>query len=113
MELARGRSGRAVVAAAVVGLAAAVVTVLTRSPDVRGLATALLPAGFALGLMLALALRTRAARPRSTMGRLNDAAFATVLLALWGLGLGMLGPWAGLVTGAGAGVLLGAALWRR
>ncbi|HKE98076.1 MAG TPA: hypothetical protein VKG45_03975 [Actinomycetes bacterium] len=106
---ARTRVPPAAAAAAAAALAAAVVVVVTRPSAARPLAAGLLAAGFAAGLALGAWLTRRLgrgpARHRSAAERLNDGAFAVVLLAGWLLALAQLGAWAGLLTGLAAGVL--------
>jgi hypothetical protein len=64
--------------------------------------------GLAVGVGLGLLAPRRAAAGRrsTTMERLNDGAFAVVLLAVWGLSLAVLGPWSGLLAGLGSGALV-------
>jgi hypothetical protein len=97
----------------VVAAVVAAVTVASRPAADRVLTGLLLVVGLAVGVALGmLAARRPAAGRRSTMARLNDGAFAVVLLAVWGLSLAVLGPWAGLLAGLGAGALV-AVLARR
>jgi hypothetical protein len=102
-------------AAGLGGLVVAVLTVTSRPPEARGATAALLVAGLAAGAGAGLALaRAKAARHgtgarpgrRTVMERMNDGAFGVVLLAAWGVSLAVLGPWAGLLAGLGAGLLV-------
>jgi hypothetical protein len=98
--------------AGVGGVVIGAVTVATREATDRVPATLLLAAGVAVGLAAGLLLASSAARRsgrpagRTVMERLNDGAFAVVLLAVWGLSLAVLGPWSGLLAGLGAGLLV-------
>lgn len=102
-------------AAGLGGLVVAVLTVTSRPPEARVATTLLLVTGLAAGAGAGLALaRAQAARGgtgarvgrRTVMERMNDGAFGAVLLAAWGLSLAVLGPWAGLLAGFGAGLLV-------
>jgi hypothetical protein len=97
--------------AAAAGAAIGAVTVASRPAEDRVATILLLATGVAVGLgagLLATSGARRGRRPgrRTVMERLNDGAFAVVLLAVWGLSLAVLGPWSGLLAGLGAGVLV-------
>jgi len=94
------------------GLVVAVLTVTSRAPGARVATVLLLVAGLAAGAAAGLAVARAQARRggraggRTVMERMNDGAFGVVLLAAWGLSLAVLGAWAGLLAGFGAGLLV-------
>jgi hypothetical protein len=109
------RGGSPVLAGALaVAVLAMAVTILSRQEPDRVLALVLLVPGFALGVLGARTLRRRRdagpARERTAVERFNDGAFVVVLVAVWAIGLGLLGAWAGLLSGFAAGLLVGAGL---
>jgi hypothetical protein len=104
----------AVWAAALGGLVVAALTVVSRPPEARVATALLLLAGLAAGAGAGLVVaRAQAARGRggragrrTVMERMNDGAFGAVMLAAWGVSLAVLGAWAGLLAGFGAGLLV-------
>jgi hypothetical protein len=97
---------------AVLGAVAMALTVLPRHGGARSAAALLLVPGLLAGLAAGLFVASRPAvttwrrttRPRTGPERLNDVAFAIVLIALWALAATLIGGWSGLLTGVIVGV---------
>jgi hypothetical protein len=102
---------------AVLGVVAMALTVLPRHGGVRSAAALLLVPGLLLGLAAGLFVVSRPAvttwrrttQPRTAPERLNDIAFAIVLIALWALAAALIGAWSGLLTGVVVGLGLAVA----
>jgi hypothetical protein len=97
-------AGAAGMAALLVGL-----TLLLEPASWRGAAAALLAAGLAAGMVVALRLPA-SGRARSPMERLNDAAFLVVVAAVALIAVRLARPYTAAVPGLVGGALIGLAL---
>jgi hypothetical protein len=102
------RAGRLAVAA---GMAALLVglALLLEPASWRGAAAALLAAGLAAGVVVALRLPA-SGRARSPMERLNDAAFLVVVAAVALIAVRLARPYTAALPGLVGGALIGLAL---
>ena len=99
-------AGAAGIAALLVGLA-----LLLEPASWRGAAAALLAAGLAAGVVVALRLPV-SARLRTPMERLNDGAFLVVVSAVALIAVRLARPWTAALPGLVGGVLIGLTLRR-
>ena len=97
-------AGAAGMAALLVGLA-----LLLEPASWRGAAAALLAAGLAVGVVVALRLPA-SGRVRSPMERLNDAAFLVVVAAVALIAVRLARPYTAALPGLVGGALIGLAL---
>jgi hypothetical protein len=97
-------AGAAGIAALLVGLA-----LLLEPASWRGAAAALLAAGLAAGVVVALRVPA-SGRARSPMERLNDAAFLVVVAAVTLIAVRLARPYTAALPGLVGGVLIGLTL---
>ena len=102
------RSGRLAGAAGMAALLAGL-ALLLEPASWRGAAAALLAAGLAAGVVVALRLPT-SGRARSPMERLNDAAFLVVVAAVALIAVRLARPFTAALPGLVGGALIGLAL---
>jgi hypothetical protein len=100
-----GRAGR-LAGAAGFALLLAGLTLLLEPASRRAAAAVLLAAGLAVGVVVALRLPA-AARLRTPMERLNDAAFLVVVSAVALIAVRLARPWTAALPGLVGGVLIG------
>jgi hypothetical protein len=100
-----GRAGR-VAGAAGIALLLVGLTLLLEPASRRAAAAALLAAGLAVGVAVALRLPA-SARLRTPMERLNDAAFLVVVSAVALIAVRLARPWTAALPGLVGGILIG------
>jgi hypothetical protein len=100
-----GRAGR-VAGAAGMALLLVGLTLLLEPASRRAAAAALLAAGLAVGVAVALRLPA-SARLRTPMERLNDAAFLVVVSAVALIAVRLARPWTAALPGLVGGILIG------
>jgi hypothetical protein len=100
-----GRAGRVAGAAGIAVLLVGL-TLLLEPASRRAAAAALLAAGLAVGVAVALRLPA-SARLRTPMERLNDAAFLVVVSAVALIAVRLARPWTAALPGLVGGILIG------
>jgi hypothetical protein len=108
VEAPDGRTGR-LAGAAGIALLLAGLTLLLEPASRRAAATALLAAGLAVGVVVALRVPA-SARLHTPMERLNDAAFLVVVSAVALIAVRLARPWTAALPGLVGGVLIGLTL---
>jgi hypothetical protein len=103
-----GRAGR-MAGAAGMALLLVGLTLLLEPASRRAAAAALLAAGLAVGVAVALRLPA-SARLRTPMERLNDAAFLVVVSAVALIAVRLARPWTAALPGLVGGILIGRSL---
>jgi hypothetical protein len=103
-----GRTGR-LAGAVGVAVALAGLTLLLEPASWRGIAAALLAAGLAAGVVVAIRLPA-SGRARTPMERLNDAAFLVVIAIVALIAVRLARPWTAALPGLVGGALLGLTL---